>query len=323
METSFSKYVIFSAKVFPREAYTAYTSNRDTVYKPIAADRVTFSSANLKKRHHPERLFLSSIGRRDMAWAEAMYTTLLGNAEKLKDGRIDSFADLQEQTSRAYRIYAIRHFSQEQAAGELEDYGQLRTNAGANTPLTDTNQNRIYAGYADKALKLLFPDLQKPKDGNTIGVYRYQFIKRLKGKRIKLTETELRVDFAKTPWKVYRGIWRHTDPRYFQAINQHLETLLSDLTKLKAKPETPKKLMASVGKIAEIHWYFSHMMPYERGSSGIGQMIVRSLFEYMNIEAFAWAEDIMPDCEAFIHDLKAYKAIYPSFFRQPPQFYNA
>ena len=59
----------------------------------------------------------------------------------------------------------------------------------------------------------------------------------------------------------------------------------------------------------------SCVMPFERGTGGIADGMVKSLLEAKGIRVSGWKKGIMPDCEAKITPLKEYIQNYRGFFK--------
>lgn len=115
--------------------------------------------------------------------------------------------------------------------------------------------------------------------------------------------------------------WLHTRIINLPIIWEHLENLLQKLISLeKQQKHTQDKLINIIGLIAQIHWWFSHAMPYRRGSAAIGDMLSKVLFEYHNISTACWKRGKSPDLEAFCSSLEEYIENYQSYFNYKPQF---
>ena len=67
-------------------------------------------------------------------------------------------------------------------------------------------------------------------------------------------------------------------------------------------------------KIAEIYFLMANSMPYERGSNGISDILMRSIYKSLGIEQPAIKQGVSLDLEAFCMDLDEYKKKWNSFF---------
>ncbi len=69
-------------------------------------------------------------------------------------------------------------------------------------------------------------------------------------------------------------------------------------------------------KIAEIYFLMANAMPYERGSNGIADIFMRSIYKELGIEMPALKHGVSLDLEAFCLDLNEYKKKWRSFFEK-------
>lgn len=67
-------------------------------------------------------------------------------------------------------------------------------------------------------------------------------------------------------------------------------------------------------KIAEIYYLIANIMPYERGSNGIADILMRSIYRALGIEMPALKHGVSLDLEAFDLDLDEYKKKWNTFF---------
>ena len=66
--------------------------------------------------------------------------------------------------------------------------------------------------------------------------------------------------------------------------------------------------------IAEIYFLLANAAPYYRGSNGITDIFMRSIYEALNIEMPAIKRGVSLDLEAFCVDLNVYQNNWLSFF---------
>ena len=69
-------------------------------------------------------------------------------------------------------------------------------------------------------------------------------------------------------------------------------------------------------KIAEIYFLMANIMPYERGSNGISDILIRSIYKSLGIDQPALKQGVSLDLEAFCMDLNEYKRKWSSFFEK-------
>ena len=67
-------------------------------------------------------------------------------------------------------------------------------------------------------------------------------------------------------------------------------------------------------KIAEIYFLMANVMPYERGSNGISDILMRSIYKGLGVNQPALKHGVSLDLEAFCMDLNEYKNKWNSFF---------
>jgi hypothetical protein len=72
-------------------------------------------------------------------------------------------------------------------------------------------------------------------------------------------------------------------------------------------------------KVAELHWWLAHAMPYQRGSAAIADMLTKVIWRHRAVRVFRWNPGIVPDLEAFMLPLQEYVAAYGGFFERPPE----
>lgn len=71
--------------------------------------------------------------------------------------------------------------------------------------------------------------------------------------------------------------------------------------------------------IGEIHWILSHSMPWGRGSAGISDAYVKSLYKSLGIQLSQPKEGISFDLEAFCTELDDYKKNYKNLYEREPK----
>lgn len=117
--------------------------------------------------------------------------------------------------------------------------------------------------------------------------------------------------------------WFHTNSAYFPKIRTHIDNLFDSAMKLRKHinsgqiPQNEKSLKALTKLTGQIHWWFSHMTPFTRGSAGIGDMFSKVILDSCGIAVPKWRKGIAPDLEAFVTPQKEYMESYGDLFENP------
>jgi hypothetical protein len=126
----------------------------------------------------------------------------------------------------------------------------------------------------------------------------------------------LRIDLTKTD----DTNWLHTRvallPRAWTVIDQ----LVQEVMRLTHDQRSENELRAILGGVAQIHWWFSHAMPYRRGSAAIGDMLCKSILTFHQVSTPSWRMGLGPDLEALCQGLLDYTENYETFFVSKPRF---
>ena len=91
------------------------------------------------------------------------------------------------------------------------------------------------------------------------------------------------------------------------------------INKYKGKALTKKDLNDINEIVAEIHWILSHSMPWGRGSAGISQAYVLSIYQSLGLKVYPPKEGISFDLEAFCTELSDYKQKYKYYYEKEPE----
>lgn len=94
-----------------------------------------------------------------------------------------------------------------------------------------------------------------------------------------------------------------------------LEALITELNCCATPQQRPQVLLDGA---AQLHWWFSQLMPYRRGSAAVADMLVRTLLDAHGLSTGPWAPGVAPDVEALVEPLEHYVQIYPTLFAEPP-----
>ena len=74
--------------------------------------------------------------------------------------------------------------------------------------------------------------------------------------------------------------------------------------------------------MAQLHWWFSQLMPYWRGSAALADMLVRTVLDAHGLSTGPWAPGVAPGDEALVDRLHHNVQIFPTLFAQPPLLVN-
>jgi hypothetical protein len=102
-------------------------------------------------------------------------------------------------------------------------------------------------------------------------------------------------------------MWIHTSRSHIKPILEHTETLFKQLGRITYSRQEV------IDKIAEIHWWLAHAMPFQRGSAAIIDAATKALFYAADIYPGNWKPGIVPDIKAFHTDLDTFIQNYSSY----------
>ena len=98
-------------------------------------------------------------------------------------------------------------------------------------------------------------------------------------------------------------------------INERFDELKPFINKVQnGEPLTPRERVIVDDKISEMYYIMANVMPWARGSNGISDIFMRSLYKSLNIDKPALAHGVSLDLEAFCYSLDEYKARWNTFF---------
>lgn len=166
-------------------------------------------------------------------------------------------------------------------------FGQLRDEQLVRTPF-----NYYFKDYAEK-IALFSKNYAPDNDGFISGT--------IKGAPILLTGTLF-------------DAWWHTTSDHFEVINEHLEELYDQIQTLIQQQAVSDQRPAILEKVAEIHWWFANMMPYQRGSAAVGHLAAAHLMVKANIDFTRVKPGVCIDIDSFLTPLDEFKKLYASFF---------
>lgn len=115
------------------------------------------------------------------------------------------------------------------------------------------------------------------------------------------------------------GTMYHPANKYVEPGLEHIRERYNELKPLFNKVQNGEKLTQQEmnnanDKISEMYFLMANIMPYERGSNGISDILMRSIYKGLDIEQPAIKHGISLDLEAFCMDLNEYKKKWTDFF---------
>lgn len=283
----------------------------------------------LQKKSRAARLFIRLPGfEQNWHWAEAMDQVITEHTAKVET--FPRIRDLADSLAKAYHQYVEkngRHTVLEGNPFGLFRAGDLWTPVSEKViqGLFFRDENLKYKPYTGRIKKLIqqadkswkkFSETEKlPFFARHLYRAFYQELHittaRLHGEEVPLTKV------VRCLGNLY---WIHTSPGYGSRINQHLDNLYTSFKEIQAEPKSPALLKQTLETVAEIHWWFAQMCPYQRGSAGIGDMMTKVLLDSAGIQSSPWRPELAPDMEALVTPLQEYIRNYAGFFETPPSW---
>ena len=165
-----------------------------------------------------------------------------------------------------------------------------------------------YEGYFDRAEYLVFKH-QNKSDNFGISHTRYAEF----DPNVELITTGLN-------WEGYNLTWDHAPPESTPLVMEHIKEIYNGLDSYKASSKDEKTLSKINKDVAEIHWYFTQVMPYRNGSAGIADVLTKTIYESLGVQVSPWKKGIAPDLEALVTPLDEFVKNYESYFTKSPYF---
>ena len=155
--------------------------------------------------------------------------------------------------------------------------------------ITPFNKDNSYKEYYDRFMKLLNKKRKPPYPD------------------VELTQISLINGFGYS--------MGHPKNSSVEATMKHVKQRYEEMAPLFEKAKrgetlTPKEQALAHEKIAEMYFLMANAMPYERGSNGIADIFMRSMYKELGIEMPALKPGVSLDLEAFCLDLNEYKKIF-------------
>lgn len=234
---------------------------------------------------------------KNIAWASEMNMFSDVAAARISNG--EGFRGVIDGIASDYRSYDVAKTldsntgidDRRKYSGEYRGYNN---DNGATTPFNATGS---YSEYNDRFTKML----QQAEAGNPrVSPY---------------PDVEL-TDFGVTN----RGnCMIHPKSRTVEPGMNHIQDRFDELKPLFEKVKngknlTPEEIKMANDKIAESYYLMANIMPWARGSNGISDIYMRSMYKALGIDQPALKKGVSLDLEAFCMSLDDYKAQWNSFF---------
>ena len=117
--------------------------------------------------------------------------------------------------------------------------------------------------------------------------------------------------------KTTKNYWRYIHPKRVEGFWPLINDLYEKVLLLKDNKKL--ELEEALGYIAQIHWWFSQVVPYRRGSAAISDMLAKHIQDTLSISTPFWKVSVSPDFEAYCRPLQEYIKAYPGFFEERPK----
>lgn len=105
--------------------------------------------------------------------------------------------------------------------------------------------------------------------------------------------------------------------RHVERIHNEMQPLFDKVTR--GETLTEAEITTAHSKISEIYFLLGNTAPYERGSNGIADIYMRSMYEALKIDMPALKRNVSLDLEAFCMDLPEYQSKWLTFFEGKPE----
>lgn len=225
---------------------------------------------------------------KNIAWAHEINSISNIGETLIRNG--EDFRSVIDNIAKGYRGTDIANTLKGDSSGRRDFSGRNRENwppeNNAITPIKN------YAEYKNRLNNMLDIDRIAPYSD------------------IKLTEIK----------NIDRGVCMiHPANKYVTPGLKHMEDAYNTLQPLFNKVQkggslTPNELEFAHKQISEIYYLMANIMPWARGSNGISDVTMRSMYKALNIEMPAMKHGVSLDLEAFDQNLSTYQANWKSFF---------
>ena len=225
---------------------------------------------------------------KNIAWAHEINSISNIGETLIRNG--EDFRSVIDKIAEGYRGTDIANTLKGDSTGRRDFSGRNRENwtpeNDASTPIED------YVEYKNRLNNMLDIDRIAPYSD------------------IKLTEIR----------NINRGVCMiHPANKYVTPGLKHMEDAYNTLQPLFNKVQkggslNPNELEFAHKQISEIYYLMANVMPWARGSNGISDVTMRSMYKALNIEMPAMKHGVSLDLEAFDQSLSSYQANWKSFF---------
>jgi avirulence protein len=187
-----------------------------------------------------------------------------------------------------------------------------------NTPFFHTPLNGRYRYVIERMLAS--PGVERQAGyGGDAGVDLLELVTRtqLRGRDVELTTVQLPTRAGSDPLEIVsEGRWLqplivHSHPGLLDDILAHAQELACGLAPSMALP-------ARLEQLGALHWWLAQAMPDERGSAAKAEFCVRAYAGAAGVALPPFRAGVVPDIEAFLTPLQAYRTGYATYFERLP-----
>ena len=302
-------------KIAPKELKTLQQTLGDNYFHKIKWEEIIpenatpeqiksiFSDLNSSSKFFSRIGFNEEQYGKNIQWAHEMDIISKSASVLIKNGA--SYDEVMAHIARMYNNYDISK--------------TLDSNYNPDSRRVDSGRSRAYEPDSDFADATGFSYLT-PFDKNGNYTEYYDRFMKLYGKKrkppypdVELTQISLQAG--------YGYVMGHPRNSSVDATLKHVKQRYEELSPLlqKVKSGTPlsaKEKEIAHEKIAEMYFLMANAMPYSRGSNGISDIFMRSIYQELGIEMPAIKQGVSLDLEAFCMDLDNYKKKWKTFFEK-------
>lgn len=268
----------------------------------------------------PEHLFIRIRGfNKNQKWADTMVKTVNKTKSKISKGK--NFDKVYKSIYKNYHKFFKRDYSLDSEIRKV--FGVFRSDADNIETVCFANK---FKSYRQRFIEF-FNKFESIDSFNKSVMAKSKSVKIEKpigenGKNVELSTMEISDNYLylfENTGEKEKFVAVHTPPATsVKPVLKHIEKLYKDVTSIK-KVKTQEDLNFANKKIAEMHWYFTQVMPFKRGSAGIADVFTKSIYESLGVQVHPWKQGVAPDLEAYVRNFDDYVENYPSFFEKPPE----
>ncbi len=121
--------------------------------------------------------------------------------------------------------------------------------------------------------------------------------------------------------RTMQGTMYHGNSKCIDPCMTHIDRIQTDLQPLIDKVQrgealTPQEITTAHNKISEAYFLLANTVPYLRGTNGICDVYMRSMYQALGIDMPALKRGVSLDLESFCYDLPDYQRNWLSFFEE-------